>query len=313
MTLEARNLSVTSTILGASANAEMVIAGGGGVDVKVPSSNATSTTTTKAGIGANSHITATGAGGVGGNVTVRATGRAEADAYSAAWGGAAIAIGASFATATVNPTVTAVIGAGTTITASGDVTVTATVTRTPVSQQPPQDGEILGVDAPTDTLSVDFPLLTGDQVIYTASTAAQVGGLTPCTGVVAQCRVYPVTVLAPSVDGGAATVAFQQSFTLANVDGASDVIRFSSPHFFASGDAVRLLSGGGLGVVEGWQGIDEAGVLYVRVVDRYRIRLVTSHAAAIASVDSLLRGFTVASGGTYLTMSPGRRWPWATP
>ena len=249
-------------------------------------------------------ITATGLSGVGGNVIVAATGRAEADAYAAAWGGGAVAIGASNAKSTVDPTVAASVGAGTMVTALGDVRITATVSRTPENPAPPPDGSIDSVDS-DDTLVVDFPLHTGDQVLYFAN-GGQIDGLAICDPAhLDQCRLYPVTVLEPSVDGGPATIAFDQTFALRSVDALTDVITFRSEHFFVSGDAVRRLPGGQLDLVEDWQGIDEAAVLYVRVIDSERIRLVSTYAAAIASDDSLLRAFTVASGGTYLTTAGG--------
>ena len=85
------------------------------------------------------------------------------------------------------------IGTGTRISATGDVGVSGTVSRTPASAGSVPDGAIVGVDEIADTLTVNFPLATGDQVTYLAN-GGTIGGLAACTGTGTTCRAYTVTV-----------------------------------------------------------------------------------------------------------------------
>ena len=306
--VDAASLDVAAEIGAASARAAVNISSGGVVDVASNHATARSTPSVDAHIGAAAQITTSGDAGV------RSTGRAEADSSAEVYGGGVVKVSVAHAESIVDPTITASVGAGTTIAAGRDVHVRAELLDDPLGA-PPSD-EITGIN-PGSTVDFAFPLTTGDVVTYLATPADDA-----ITGL-EHLREYGVTVVAPG------EIAFGSTFSVSSVDARRDIITFTAPHHFHSGDAVYYLPGGGLSIVELWQTtlptsnplyVDPAAVLYVRglllspepadplqpiedqnlvtnpsKIDPLRIRLVRTYAAAIAPESSLLKAFDAGS------------------
>ena len=316
--LRATDLLVRANVRGSSSLATVVIGSGGVVDVRVVTAIARNAPSVEAAVGQSSTIvTVSDAAGLAGDVTVEAIGRSEADSTAEAYGGGAVSVGAAFARAILAPSVATTIGSGTTITAARDITVKSDL-RKFVPEDPVTD-VIQGVDTLNDTIEFDFPLATGDTVVYDAPgtsppKATWIGGLVD--GATYTVRVGP--------DGK--TVSFESTFAPRSVDAVRDVIVFARPHNLRSGDAVYYDPRGGFSVIEPWQTslpaghplrVDPAGLFYVRgipldptnpdvtdvtKIDPLRIRLVRTHDEAVALETALLKSFSAggppASGTT---------------
>ena len=298
----ARDLRVAAEITGAAALANVVMGGGGVIAIGSDTAIARSTPTVDAHIGKDVSATLTR------DLLVTSTGRAESDALAQNDGGGGISVAVAYAEAVVFPTVTAGIGTGTVITAGRDVTVTTELKSEP-AEDPPSD-EILAVNVTDSTATFKFPLRSGDVVTYDSSGSA-IGGLFDG-------RTYNVSVV------GENTIAFESTFSVSSVDALSDLVVFSTPHNFHSGDAVHYRPDGGLSIVEPWQTalpttdpryVNPSGLLYVRGVllspdltdatnvvtdptkiDPLRIRLVRTPEAAVAAETTLLKPFDAVSG-----------------
>ncbi|UZJ27066.1 hypothetical protein RHODO2019_19090 (plasmid) [Rhodococcus antarcticus] len=268
--------TTTSTVT-ATLGVGGAIAGGGA------STTSTVTPTVTAYVGSGDHIA------LAGSLTVHAVStRAEGNATSKSYGGGGVQVGVAAATVTTSPTVRAYLSSGVVVAVTGDVSVSAEARSAPAAGI--QLGDTYGANV-ADVSSTDntlyFPshgLTTGDSVLYIG------GGIPGLTSG----RVY--TVIA--VDGdhvqlGAtfltATVNAGSIPGASGVDPNRSVIRFSTVHNFATGDAIVL---GGTGVING--SVAAGQTLYVRVVDPYTIQLYTSYAAA-----------TAAAGSFSLTTTPG--------
>ncbi len=243
-----------------------------------------------------------------GDVTVQTTGRAEGDARSQSSGGGAVQVGVAYAKTTVNPVLDAYIAPATIVRATGNVKVNAVLlaAATPaprdVIEDSPADADNLAVDVNLDTVDFAIPVTTGDTLTYSAPQSQTAFGLT--TG-----RVYHAIVVEPGQN-----LQLGDQFESALVDGRTDEIKFSTPHAFQPGDAVRYDARGGVSIVEPWQTslptnhplyVDPSSVLYVRgvftdpndpkTIDRTRIRLAKTAAQATANENSLLKSFSAAS------------------
>jgi hypothetical protein len=298
----ARDLRVGAEITGAAALANVVMGGGGVIAIAADKAIARSTPTVDAHIGTDVSATLTR------DLVVTSTGRAESDALAQNDGGGGISVAVAYAEAVVFPTVTAGVGTGTVITAGRDVTVTTELKSEP-AEDPPTD-EIPAVNVEDSTATFKFPLRSGDVVTYDSSGSA-IGGLFDG-------RTYNVSVV------GENTIAFESTFSVSSVDALSNLVVFSTPHNFHSGDAVHYRPDGGLSIVEPWQTalpttdpryVDPSGLLYVRGVllspdltdatnvvtdptkiDPLRLRLVRTPEAAVAAETTLLKPFDAVSG-----------------
>jgi len=231
--------------------------------------------------------------GVGGFVSVKADlSQSEGDATAAVYGGGLAQIGGSSADGTIDPTVAASIGKNAHIEAGGSVTVSAASRRTDKSAD---FGDTFNADA-SGTHATDYDndviffnshgLATGDTVVYRRNNNAAIttfGGGTLTDG-----REYTVIVrgdntltLGNQFDGDevdALKLFYLNNDVQEGVDSDRDMIRFSTPHKFVTGDAVRYDTGLGATTI----GLAE-GTYFVRVIDDYTVQLFATKAEAEAA------------------------------
>lgn len=231
--------------------------------------------------------------GVGGFVRVKADlSQSEGDATAAVYGGGLAQIGGASAIGEIDPTVAASIGKNAHIEAGGSVTVQAASRRTDNSAD---FGDTFNAGTsgtnPTDygndiIFFRSHGLATGDTVVYRAngqSAITTAGGGTLTDG-----REYTVIVrgdntltLGNQFDGDeveALQLFYLSSDVQEGADSDRDMIRFSTPHKFVTGDAVRYDTGLGVTTI----GIAE-GTYYVRVVDDFTVQLFATKAGAEAA------------------------------
>ena len=204
---------------------------------------------------------------VGGNLTVRADSvRAEGDAIARSYGGGVVDVGAANADTTVTPTVNAYIDTGATIDVDGAVVVEALARAQPIGS--------LG-----DTFTPNQNTIDNDTIDVRAARSRQRrhGHLQPerqrrrsAPPTAARCRPLPreYSVIATGED----TLQLGATFDAqgadtgdlfapdVGVDAARDRIRFSVPHRFETGDAVKYDADGTLIST----GLNETGTLLRR-------------------------------------------------
>ncbi len=238
-----------------------IVAGRG----SVADANITPENKTGAWIGGNAQID------VAGDVLVESTALTETDAIAKGIGGGLASVGVSDAFVEVSPTIQATIHDNTHIDAGGNVVVNAKQGN-PVALL---DGafKLDNVSRGADTIQFDQPpaVDTGDSVIYDNGGGTSIGGLQ--SG-----RSYNVIV------DGVKKLKLGDEFDAANVDSASDVIRFDNPHGFETGDRIIYERNGNrsLKTLDG-KDLQDDQVYYVIAIDANRIKLASTFEEAVAA------------------------------
>jgi hypothetical protein len=206
---------------------------------------------------------------VGGNVDVQALGSGEGDANVQAYGGSiGFDVGVPYANASVNPTVSAYVGTGSQVQAGGNVSVNAQLTPNTGNSAP--SDVIQSADPTTDNLGFNYPLATGDTVVYHAP-AGQ-----PPIGGLQDGREYNV------ISVGTGLIQFGSTFNAGTVDPARGTITFSTPHDFKTGDRVYYDPEGGTSIIPAGS-VNADGIYFVRVIDNLTIKLARTLAEAEAA------------------------------
>ncbi len=158
----AGSVRVSSTILGAGANAKLLAGTGGVVSIGNTKAESLSLPTVVASIGKGATVRANG-----GNLNVTAVGQGEADANAESSGGGVAQVGVAYANSTFTPTISATIVSGSTISASRDLNVNSELKKLGTSAVPADtiqdrtdDADNVAVDLNTDTVDFAYPLST---------------------------------------------------------------------------------------------------------------------------------------------------------
>jgi hypothetical protein len=236
---------------------------------------------------------------------------AEAHATANSYGGGFVQVGAPATTVVTAPTVLSSIGVGSTLTVGGNLSVQA-LAHADKSSTATLTDFIQNVDTAKDTINFpNYGLQNGDLVLYqpgSGTTPIQTPAgslqqyLTNPDGTVVKdsagnnvVRTYHVlqvvntdsqgnqTVdpndlkLGATFDGGAVDTG-NLFATGSGVDPTRNVIRFSGPHGFETGDAVHYVPG-----TSGVSGLDGTTTYYVRKIDDTTLKLYASRADAVAA------------------------------
>ncbi len=282
--VNAGTLAVTATAADAGTG-ESTIAGGGGVNV----TDESTTVTVQPAI--NAHIGQFVLVNVSGDVNVDATSqRAEGHATANNYGGGGIQVGIANANATSGPTVRGFIDTGSQIIAGGSVTVDGNALSLQSAQV--QQDKIQAVDTnsqspadPTgDSIQVNESLNTGDYAVYDYGTTT-----TPIQGVTLDSNGNTVLTNLGDDRSLPVIVVGMDQYQLGDVfdgatavDPAQNVIQFSQPDGFRTGDAVQYIAAPGSTSVGG---LTSGNVYYLRVISPTSVALYSSLKAALTPPD----------------------------
>ncbi|MEO1617598.1 MAG: PKD domain-containing protein, partial [Planctomycetota bacterium] len=267
----ATNLSVAASSDDATTTSSSSI-GGGLVSVGLSNVNATTTPTVTATVGGSINVS--------GNLEVTSSSVTDADASSDTKSGGVLAVTRLESKVTAEPTVSANVASGAVLSALGDVVIRAShgVTPPPTSNGS-FDGQT-GVSVGDDTIrfSANHGLFSGSSVVYQPGTETAVGGLVDG-------RRYGIL----TTDDGQ-SLQLGETFESSDVDLVSDLITFTTPHRFATGDLVRYQPNSGSAV----GGLSNASGPYrVTVIDNNTIKLAEAVPTANAPVS--FSGLDIAS------------------
>jgi hypothetical protein len=221
---------------------------------------------------------------VGGSVTLHAESlRAEGDSTAGSYGGGFVDVGAANADTDVTPTVNAFIDTGATLDVGGSVTVEALVRAEPAASF----GDTFTPDQATidnDTIAfTQHGLATGDRVTYGPNGNPAIA--TADGGTLQAGREYSV------IFTGDDTLQLGAIFSASGadtgdaldpengVDALRDRVRFSVPHGFETGDAVKYTSDG----TSISTGLDTSTTYFVRRLDDYTIKLYADRNEALGA------------------------------
>ncbi|MEH6586717.1 MAG: hypothetical protein V7720_09160, partial [Halioglobus sp.] len=304
----ADQIDVWATGKGATADADVLVGAGGIVAVGVARAEANSRPEITAYIGEEVAI---GQDTPVGGIKIKAEGRGEADSLSRSYGGGLVQVGRAEAVSNYNPVVSALIGTSSLIDATGDVTVTADLLKARLAE-PPTD-YIVSVNS-DNTVKFGYPVTEGDVLRYEGGGTGGLqsdreynvlltGNYETSNEIQLGKRIEEPVVLTQAEKDDYASKGFDPAkfSDFIPVSAQTDVIEFQSVHRFRSGDAVL----GGAALLESTESSPAGGVLYVRVIDDFTIRLVADKASAQQEDEmSLLSTVTATdNAGTELRMA----------